>query len=109
MTPILTHLTLGQVITELETHHPAKAVPLGFDSPHSYRGYYDQLAFELARDITVGQMLAAAKFALGTTFQGWKGGDYTMSEHTPCWLAIEGNTGESLGGLLLRYMLGEQP
>ncbi len=67
------------------------------------------MAFELVRNTTVAQMLTTARSALGTTFQGWKGGDYTMREHTECWLAVEGNTGESLGGLLLQYMLGEQP
>jgi hypothetical protein len=52
-------------------------------------------------------MLADARSALGATFHGWKGGEYTMAEYTDCWLAVAGCTGEGIGPVLLRYMLGE--
>lgn len=99
-------LGLGEVIARLEREDPAKPVAVGFARPHSYRGYYAELAFEVERDTTVGDMLAAARSALGATFEGWKGGDYEMSEYTTCWLVREeGYTGETVGALLLEYML----
>jgi mono/diheme cytochrome c family protein len=81
---------------------------LGFRDPHSYRGYYHDLAFELAGDVTVGEMLGAAESAMGATFQGWKGGDYTMKEYTEIWLVTRaGNCGESIGAVLLEYILAD--
>lgn len=96
---------LGELIAALEAKDPALTVPIGFDSPHSYRGDYCELAFEPARNVTVGSMLAAARSALGATYGGWKGGDYTMCEWTPCWLAARGSTGETIGVVLLGLML----
>jgi hypothetical protein len=99
-------LSLGELITALEAADPNLVIPRGFTNPHSYRGYYDQVAFEPARNVTVASMLAAARSALGATFQGWKGGDYVMGEHTECWIAVRGNSdGELIGLSLLGYML----
>ena len=98
-------MTLGELIEELKRHDRNKIVPMGFHHPHSYRGYYDQLAFEPARNITVGEMLNCAQEALNTTYPGWKGGDFTMGESTEVWLADEGDCGEIIGPELLNYML----
>ena len=100
------HLSLGEIITRLKQADPEQVLPIGFAAPHSYRGYYEELAFEVRRNVTVGEMLAAAESALGTTFQGWKGGDYTMREYSSAWLVREeGYCGESLGAVLLELML----
>lgn len=99
------HLSLGELIGELENHHPAKVVPAGFSRPHSYRGYYTDLAFEVVGYVTVADMLKEARAALGTTYSGWKGGLYTMYEHTPVWLAEQGDCGEALGAILLHLLL----
>jgi hypothetical protein len=40
---------LTNLIAFLEKYDPAQVVPVGFHRPHSYRGYYDQLAFEPKR------------------------------------------------------------
>jgi hypothetical protein len=103
--PTPCHYWLGALIEALEAEDPSLVCPRGFARPHSYRGYYDELAFEPARDVTVGEMLAAAKSALGSTYGGWKGGDYTMSEYTYCWLAYRGDTGETLGAVLVSHLL----
>jgi hypothetical protein len=100
-------MRLKELIEELEKHHPAKHVPLGFGRPHSYRGYYEQLAFSPVENTTVGDMLNAAKTAMGKTFTGYKGGEYEMGEWTECNLAEYGSCGETIGPVLLRYMLGE--
>lgn len=101
------HLTLGEVITALSAHDPAKRLKVGFRNPHSWRGDYSLLAFEAAENVTVGEMLEAARFALGTSFQGWKGGDYVMDADTFVWLVREEGTsdGETVGILLLNLML----
>ncbi len=104
-------LTLGELIAVLETADPTTVLPIGFDTPHSYRGYYEQLAFEPATGVTVGQMLGHARDALGATFEGYKGGLFTMREDTDCWVASWGACGEELTAERLRDMLtaGHRP
>lgn len=98
-------MTLSELIAALEAEDPALVLPDGFAHPHSYRGYYDQLAFEPARNVTVGAMLTTARSALGATYGGWKGGEYTMHKYTECWLAAEGCEGEGIGPVLIRLMV----
>src|SRR4051812_47710015 len=98
-------LTLGELIAELE-NLPGKAV-IEFDfggavptRVDSYRGYYDQLALGYdgtygASLPTVADLLADLKSAVGKTFQGWKGGDYTMTEATYIFVANPGNTSDT--------------
>jgi hypothetical protein len=101
-------MTLGELIEFLAARDPQKVVPLGFHKPHSYRGYYEDLAFEPCEQTTVGAMLACAKEALGHTYTGYKGGEYTMEEWTKVWLSEYGdNSGQSIGEVLLRYMVGD--
>ena len=98
---------LKELIEILEKQDPATPARVGFGNPHSYRGYYDQLAFEPVENTTAGAMLAAAKAAMGTTYQGWKGGAFTMGELTPCWLAWEGSSSdEPLLRMTVEAMLG---
>ncbi|MFB7592381.1 hypothetical protein [Streptomyces sp. NPDC056169] len=99
-------MTLDELITALDVADPTLVLPHGFTNPHSYRGYYDELAFEPATDVPVADMLADARSALGATYTGWKGGDFVMRGYTDCWLAEEGSAGgETLGPLLLQFML----
>lgn len=106
--PSPSHFSLGELIARLEEEPDlSRRVEVGFRNPHSYRGYYEQLAFEIAYDVTVGDMLTAARFALGATYQGWKGGDYLMSDYTETWLVRQRgeSAGETLGAVLLTLML----
>ena len=100
-------MILKELIETLEKHPADKIVRRGFNRPHSYRGYYDQLAFEPSENVTVGEMLKCAKDSLGKTFTGYKGGEYEMGEYTDVWLSEYGTTGEGIGKTLLAYMLGE--
>ncbi len=106
-TPEITpeHLDLADLIGALATEDPARVIPLGFHRPHSYRGDYCDLAFEPAQNIRIGDMLDAARSAVRATYEGWKGGEYTMGASSPCWLAHRGDIGETLGRTLLRLML----
>lgn len=89
-------MTLGELIDELSKHDPDLVIEDGWDNPHSYRGYYTDLAFEPAINSRIGDMLEAAKSSLGKTFDGYKGGDFRMHEYTECWLACYGQTGETI-------------
>jgi hypothetical protein len=105
------HLTLQQLIDQLEAYpYPDKVIPIGFHNPHSYRGYYDDLAFEITYNTTPKAMLECAKQAMNNTYTGYKGGEFTMGTYTECWLVDEcgaenGKCGESLGALLLDLLL----
>lgn len=103
------HLKLGELIARLRLDDPAKRLRLGFVHPHSYRGDYSQLAFETCPAVTVGEMLRAAESAVGATFEGWKGGDYTMDEATDCWLVAQEGTsaGETIGAVLVDLLLAD--
>lgn len=60
----------------------------------SYRGYYDHLAvrYDLgSTDATVAEFLKHLEGAVGTYFQGWKGGEFRMDRHTPVWVANAGD------------------
>lgn len=93
---------LKDLIEWLEKQSPDAVVPHGFGEPMSYRGYYDELAFEPVESTTFGEMLTHARNALGATFTGYKGGDYKMGEYTPCWIAEYGtSTGDKIGPTIL--------
>lgn len=74
---------------------------------NSYRGYYEELAIpgstEEARSIDV--WLKWLREANGTTYQGYKGGDYVMTRNTPLWAA---NYGES-SGRFIQAVIAERP
>ena len=101
-------MELFQLIKYLEKHNRDKVVVLGFNNPHSYRGHYEELAFEPVPRVTIGEMLACARGALDRTFTGYKGGDFTMYSYTPVWLSQYGDYGEALGPILLNFMLHKE-
>ncbi|MFC8723688.1 hypothetical protein, partial [Streptomyces bacillaris] len=102
----MTHMTLDELINALYEQDRALVLPRGFNTPHSYRGFYDEIAFEPTENVTVGEMLADALSARGETYTGYKGGEYTMTRHTPCWLALQGSSGgEEITSELLADMI----
>lgn len=98
-------MILKDLIEELEKHPKDTVLRNGFGKPMSYIGDYYQLAFKPENNVSIGYMLENAKSALGQTFTGYKGGDFEMDEHTDCYLADYGCTGEAIGNLLLSYMV----
>lgn len=102
------YIELIGIIERLEHEDPARILPLGFANPHSYRGDYHELAFEPVENITIGEVLAACRSALGATFQGYKGGDFTMYAHSDCWIARYGEDSDNkIGPLLLELLLAQ--
>jgi hypothetical protein len=97
------HLTLGDLIEALKDAPPATPVEVdvggSLSGAHSYRGYYEDLAFEPEATNTAGQLANEARNAMGTTYQGYKGGDFKMHAKTPLWLADYGSTGLAIIGI----------
>lgn len=85
-------MKLKDLIAWLEKQPQDAVVINGFGYAHSYRGYYEDLAFTPVSVTTVEEMLSNANKAIGSVFQGWKGGGYHMNGDTRCWIAYEGST-----------------
>jgi len=102
-------MNLQQLIARLENYPRDRKIKHGFHNPHSYRGYYDQLAFEPKENTTVGDMLDAARSAVNKFYEGYKGGSYLMDNYTEVWIAEYGHgDGEQIGNMLLDFILGER-
>lgn len=89
------HLTLAQLISALEQTSQNDEVVFddsatGPISPHSYRGFYSDLAFERGKPPIVPEFLNTCRGALGGTFVGYKGGDFVMDPSTPLWCSPYG-------------------
>ncbi len=92
-------MTLGKLISELEKYPPDTQISNIF-SPHSYRGYYCDLAFEPGEGTRlVGDLLDEAKDCLDKVFEGYKGGSFQMDENTPVWIAEYGKCGIKIVGI----------
>jgi hypothetical protein len=107
-------LTLGQIIEKLEPivakqrdkkdeaivqYDFGTAIPTSFQS---WRGAYCELALGYCltgydngsnnrMPVSVSKLLDMCKNAIGETFEGWKGGYFTMNENTPVWVDNPGN------------------
>lgn len=87
-----TQLTLGGLIKQLESVDPERKI-VGLGRPMSYRGYYEDLAFEPSdKPVTVADALKMARECMGRVFEGYKGGSYQMGERTPIWSAGYGDS-----------------
>lgn len=93
------HLTLGGLISFLEgvdASFPVKdSLGRSVGGMDSYRGYYADLAVGFDPQ-TAGELLETAKDAIGTTFQGYKGGDFLMNSDAPLWVAAYGYCGPAV-------------
>lgn len=101
-------IALGELIEVLAARLMADRSAMsdfGFVSAHSYRGYYECLAFKPGEHVLVAYMLECARRAVGATFEGYKGGSYTMDCDTECYIAEYGCSGVPLTPALLRAML----
>ena len=99
---------LQELIDALAAADQDYIAPLGFGHPNSYRGNYSCVAFTPEENVTVAWMLEHAKSALGATFEGWKGGEYTMDKYTDCYIAHDGESGgDKIGPVLIAYLTGK--
>lgn len=84
----MTLLGLIKRLAFLNANFPDLKVAL--HSPHSYRGYYSDLALEAEFVRPVRESLLDVTQALNATFTGYKGGDFYMDADTPLWLSAPG-------------------
>lgn len=69
-----------------------------FMNPHSYRGHYNELAFEYCVcPLTVAKIKQLIHEASTETFTGWKGGEYTYDDNTPVHLSLKGDANDEEG------------
>lgn len=93
-------MTLLEMINALEAMPPGATVQ-AIGGPHSYRGYYSDLAFEQQDGCRpAADVLKDAKAVLGTTLEGYKGGDFLMGKTTPVWIS---EWGDSSGTKLIGF------
>lgn len=73
----------------------------GYGPVSSYRGYYSDLAIDYGSEpMLVHQVLDDLRGAVGKTFTGYKGGDYTMNQGTYVWVSQHGdNSGVGVTGV----------
>lgn len=101
-------MKLGELVERLADVDTETILRHGLYNPHSYRGYYDQLAFTPCGLMTAGDILEFASGAIGRRFEGYKGGSYLMSADTPVWLAAWGDEGEELTAEKLATILTDK-
>ena len=77
-------LTLEQVISILKEYDKDSIVVDGFGEGDSYRGYYERVAFNPEKYVSIGSILKHAEKAVGTTYEGYKGGDFRMHKGSLC-------------------------
>jgi len=114
-------MLLGDLISGLQLLPRNLRFRCGLWYPHSYRGSYDELAFEPLTPVravrggfkvggmTAGEILDMARDCVGAVFYGYKGGEFTMYESTPVHVAEYGNCGPELTPefFVLDFKLGE--
>lgn len=108
-----TQLTLGEMVLKMEAivkECEAEKIDshVHYDFGHlfpttinSWRGSYCELALDYDSYDGGGIQMSAKAFhellkeTVGKTFEGYKGGGFTMSRQTPVWVANYGNSGET--------------
>jgi len=93
-------MTIGKLIQKLKSMDKNMMIQ-NVSEPHSYRGYYSDLAFEslTGEKSKVSEFLKMLEDSLGEIFTGYKGGDYLMEEDTPVWVAEYGSCVKKLIGI----------
>jgi hypothetical protein len=94
--PLHPAMRLGDMIDALSGVKPDAIVEFDFGGFQptgiaSYRGYYSDLALSFGEDgMSAGDLQTELIKADGSTFTGYKGGDYVMDRRTPVWVANYG-------------------
>lgn len=102
-------MTLRELIERLKKEDPTRRIPIGFCNPHSYRGCYSDLAFEVEFNIDIGSLLGSAEYAVNEEFDGCNGGKFTMIGITDCYLVADNySIGIEIDEALLNRLLLNQ-
>ena len=101
-------MIIKEILEILKKEDPETILNLGWEFPHSYRGYYHELGVEPKRNVKIKDMIKCLEASIGNEFEGWKGGLYRMTEYSDVYLAKWGECGEEIGEYLLEYMLKDR-
>lgn len=108
--PFGDYVGLGDIAEAFTAIDPDTVLPIGLTDPHSYRGYYHELAVELSGPTRAGDIAAMLKDCIGRTFEGYKGGDFTMHTHSDVYIAQYGYSGgDRIGPVLLHFLTHQTP
>lgn len=96
----MTQMTLGKLLFRLDELDDVVITP-PINHPHSYRGYYTDLALEPTNEesITVNSLKEILRGCIDKTFEGYKGGDFVMTLDTPMWVAHYSMSGQRIMGV----------
>jgi hypothetical protein len=101
-------IDLGDLIEAFTKLPRDQILPIGLHKPHSYRGDYMDLAFEATPNATAGDVADMLTACVGETFEGYKGGDYTMTRDSWCWISEYGTSaGDRIGPVLLHLLTNQ--
>lgn len=76
-------MNLGEFHEYIGAYPDGTVFPFGISAPFSWRGAYDEVAFQvLSTPMSRGNVLARIDLALTEEFQGWKGGEYRYFRYT---------------------------
>ena len=103
-------MTLGEYIKILENvEDKNKMLKKGLGDPDSWRGSYEELAFDIVENITIQEMIDCAKNCIGKQFTGYKGGKYIFDEDTTINIDSYGDytCGTKLWSFLLELLLAD--
>ena len=89
---------LNKLIDLLYTVNENAIFARGFHNAHSYRGHYEELAVEPKDNVPVSEMISCLERAVGETYTGYKGGEFTMIGSEDVYLAFEGCCGDRIIG-----------
>ena len=76
-------MELKEFKQQIEQAETGKTFDYGISEPFSWRGSYDEVAFEIIEQpMTREEILANIEKAYTGTFYGWKGGTFRYVDHT---------------------------
>ena len=104
-------MTVDELIEELSRFEQDSPVYLkdgsrkfNFGDFSSYRGYYDQLSVDEGQEEkSVREVIYQLKAVIGETFEGYKGGHFTMDGYTDVYFAEYGQTGPVTDHVYQKY------
>lgn len=92
----LSQMTIGELLGRLSELNSDLLIE-GLGDPHSYRGYYSDLALErISKSVSVEVLSETVGEVLGTELTGYKSGEFLMDEDTPVWVSSYGSCGKKL-------------
>lgn len=87
-------MNIKQLIQCLNEYDYDDVVENILHNPHSYRGYYEELALERSnQNGTVGELIQLLESCIGKTYTGYKGGEYIMKPESIVNVSDYGTTG----------------